>query len=126
MTAQADLLRLLRSRAPNWVSRDDINFTGGEAADRRMRELREQLASAGEFRLDERRDRNNRLEYRLVEVPRNESEKDRAERTRWRCTHCGSHPLTLASTQPSMDPRWRLGKCVACRKRTIYKQAVES
>ena len=126
MGNRQDIFLLLQQREGEWVSRDDINFVGGEDAGRRMRELREDIAKQGQYRLDERVDGHKRLEYRLVKIAFDMNETTdakRIERYKWVCTTCDSHPPSMDKTQPSIDPRWRLGPCTPCRnKRASFKR----
>lgn len=105
-----DLWALLTSRLGQWVSRDDINFVGGSDASRRMREIRERLSTVGTHRLDRREDAKGRFEYRLTQIaPELQAN---SLRHRWKCVKCGQAPLAYADTQASMNPNFRLGKCV--------------
>lgn len=127
MSAQGDLWKLLTGRLGQWVPRDDINFTGGEAADRRMREISEMVVRSGRYLLEDRKDARGRKEFRLTERTAPETEAEKVERNSWACVKCGGAPWSMASTQASMDPRWRLGRCMACRtKRTTFERTKEA
>jgi hypothetical protein len=116
MSKTQDLLDLLTAREGAWVNRDDLNFVGGEDTRRRMSELREQIAKGGVFRLDERTAKDRRLEFRLVRIAPTGSDEQRV-RYQWACNTCDSHPAEYEKTQPSIDPRWRIGHCFVCRNK---------
>lgn len=121
MTQKQALWDLLRARANQWVDRDTLDFVGGEDTGRRMRELRTNVTASGQWVLEERRDHRGRLEFRLIPILSEQPEDERA-RFRYRCKTCGSHPYDITKTQPSLDPRWRLGTCTICRQRTIFER----
>jgi hypothetical protein len=116
MTHQQDIWNLLVSRQSEWVDRDDLNFTvGGDAAPLLSR-LRTDVIASGEWRLDERKDQQKRTQLRLVPLPPPDPESEAARlRFQYRCTNCQSIPQSYASTQPTLDDRWRMGKCNVCR-----------
>jgi hypothetical protein len=116
MTNRQDIWNLLVSRAGEWIDRDDLNFVGGEDAARRMRDIRNDVIASGEWRLDERKDDRKRIQWMLVKIaPLNEADAPQLLRHRYRCTNCQSIPFDYMHTQPTLDPRWRMGKCNVCR-----------
>lgn len=127
MTKGTDIYHLLVQREGQWVTRDDINFVGGEDAGRRIRELRDPIAAAGVYRLEERVDTERRLEFRLVKIEPidlaadEDTQVQQRQRYRWACIECGSYPA--GATIASIDPRWRMGPCGACRNtRATFKE----
>lgn len=111
MSNRTALWTLLIERQGDWIKRDDLLFVGGVDAPRRMRDLKDDIVKSGQYRLEERTvDRV--IEYRLVELPPDPERK--SQRYLWRCSSCQSHPQDYMLTQPSLDPRWRLGKCGIC------------
>lgn len=114
MTNRSDLWNLLLAREGQWIDRDNIDFVGGAEAGRRMREIRADIAKAGSFRLDERRNAKGRFEYRLQRIPVEEVAPDAPEI--WRCRNCHSR-VARSQTVASMDERWRLGRCPSCGER---------
>jgi hypothetical protein len=121
MSKAQDIFTLLKEREGTWVTRDDLNFVGGSDAARRMREMRDNVSTSGQYRLDERLDQQKRLEYRLVKIDPHGT--DALARTQWSCTKCDSYPSDMKTLQPSMDPRWKMGHCRYCRNpRAIFKQ----
>jgi hypothetical protein len=117
MTNRSDIFSLLRARAGTWVGRDDINFIGGADAGRRLRELNEDVAKSGEWRLESQRDAQNRYEYRLMPIIPD------APRVKgiYRCVKCGSRPNSV--TMASIDERWRIGQCPVCGKNATFQKS---
>ena len=113
MTNRTDLWALLIQRAGDWISREDLDFTGGTDAQRRMREIREDIVSSGQYRLEEKRGANNIVTHvRLIQI---ESDTPKQGlRFIWRCVKCSSHPADYMLTQPTLDSRWRMGPCSIC------------
>jgi hypothetical protein len=112
VTNRTALWGLLTQRLGEWISRDNIDFVGGGDAARRMRELREAVLNSGTHRLEERRGKDGRFEYRLLEIPVEQVRVN--ERRFWRCVKCGSPPMDFAQTMAAMDERWRMGRCSVC------------
>ena len=112
---------LLKAREGQWVSRADINFVGGEAADRRMRELVSVLSTSGDWRLESREGERRVLEYRLTAIDASPQEK--RERLQWVCAKCESHPWDVRLLRATMDPRYKTGRCPRCKGKTpsIFK-----
>jgi hypothetical protein len=40
--------------------------------------------------------------------------------SRWICTACGE--IHRGEVQPSLDPRWSIARCPACRKKTFMER----
>ena len=117
MTNRQHIWSMLVSRLDQWVTRQDIDFVGGTAADRRMREIKENLPA--EYALDVRRAANGTYEYRLRQVSLDPEKRN--QRYDWQCVQCKSYPRAVEELQPAVDPRYRLGKC-ACGS-TLFRSA---
>jgi len=120
-TNRQSIFDLLRARDGQWVSRADIDFVGGHDAGRRMRELEAELGSSGQWRLESRESEGRLLEYRLVALAPDPAAQ--RERQRWVCTKCDSFPYSSENLQPTMDPRYKMGRCPRCKGKTpsIFK-----
>lgn len=117
MTNRQDIYNLLRTRAGTWVSRDDLNFLGGQDTSRRMRELEEDVARSGEWRLESQRDAQKRYEYRLMPIIPDPPTVVGI----YRCVKCGSRPGSV--TVASIDSRWRIGHCPVCGKGATFERS---
>lgn len=115
MSNRNDLWALLLARKGEWIAREDLNFVGGYDAVRRMRDIRQDIIASGQFRLEERKAEGGVIEYRLIELEPDPASQN--ARFLYRCAKCGSHPTDYMTTQPSIDPRWRLGTCDICREK---------
>ena len=116
MTNRSDVWNLLLARKGEWVPRADIQFVGGESWDRRLREVQEDVVKAGNLRLERKAEGNTVTHVRLVALEERHG-RDSSQRYNWECVTCLNSPLRMSETQPSMDPRWRLGVCWYCDKK---------
>lgn len=117
MSNRADLWALLIQRAGQWVRREDLDFTGGHDAGRRMREIRDDIVASGQYRLEEKKGANGLVTHvRLIQIEHTAPKQ--SMRFMWRCTKCDSHPADYMTTQPSLDPRWRFGPCTICPEKS--------
>jgi hypothetical protein len=115
MTKRIEVLNLLMARENQWVTLSELQFVGGFEATRRLRELREGGMQAG-FIIDVGTSLHHGSDeptYRLRRVEESPGTEF------WVCNKCGAR-RARQFTQPSMDPRWRLGPCIICGN----KQAV--
>ena len=119
MGNRSDLWTLLNDREGQWVSRDNIDYIGGHDAGRRMREIRESLATSGSHRLEERKDGEGRMSTGWSRSATSEASN---LRYRWWCVKCKGHPPDYGRTSATMDERWRMGYCSICRAKAIFSQ----
>ena len=116
MSNRTDLWNLLIQRAGDWIAREDLDFTGGTDAQRRMREIREDIVASGQYRLEEKKGAQGVVTHvRLIEIQHDVPVQ--SQRYQWRCVKCHSHPADFMNTQPTLDPRWRMGPCTICPER---------
>lgn len=104
MSLRAQVLDLMFKNEGVWLTRSEIEKVGGAEATRRLREIR---AKAVGYDIERKGD-----SYRLVRT-------DAGDQTLI-CLKCKSNPNS--ETQPSMDPRWRLGRCPLCGPGAIFKK----
>jgi hypothetical protein len=100
MSHRSQVWNLLVRYEGQWVTRAQIEAVGGAEGTRRLREIRERITG---FSIDVEGDR-----YRLVRFTTSDSD--------LACAKCGAPPNE--PTQPSVDPRWRLGRCYSCRNKS--------
>ena len=118
MSKRQNVLNLLLARKGEWVTRAELEFVGGFEATRRLRELRTWAEGAG-YTIEFREDKAGDPIYRLSQME--SVSKDKVEDW-WFCQKCGGR-RAKEWTQPSMDPRWRLGPCRMCDVRqSIFVQ----
>jgi hypothetical protein len=113
---RTDVWTLLLQRLGTWVTRTEIEFVGGAEGMRRLRELRDTVYLQG-YSLTQRQSAadGRTLEYRLTKIEPTLRSVDAGPVVIWRCLVCGGRPAE--GTQPSIDPRWRIGRCSPCRNK---------
>lgn len=104
MSLRTQVWDLLLAHEGEWLPRSEIEKVGGQEATRRLREIRNKAVG---FDVERRGDN-----YRLVRVNNIDNTLS--------CVKCGAPPNS--ETQPSMDPRWRLGRCPLCGKGSIFEK----
>jgi hypothetical protein len=104
MSLRTQVWDLLIAHEGEWLPRSEIEKVGGAEATRRLREIRNKAVG---FDIQRHGDT-----YRLIRT------------TVWdadlTCVKCGAQPVN--ETQPSVDPRWRLGRCPMCGKGAIFEK----
>jgi len=104
MSLRSQVWDLLIAHEGEWLPRSEIEKVGGAEATRRLKEIKSRAVG---FNILKRGDN-----YQLVRVTTLDVELV--------CVKCGSQPNT--ETQPSVDPRWRLGRCPICGKGAIFEK----
>jgi hypothetical protein len=105
MSLRSQVWDLLIAHEGEWLTRSEIEQVGGAEATRRLKDIKNKVVG---FDIKRRGD-----SYRLVRTTVFEQGLT--------CVKCKAPPNS--ETQPSVDPRWRLGRCPMCGKGAIFEKA---